>query len=177
MKRLVYRVRGVTRILGIAETILGSLLMLLIFVLMLLQVAQRYLPIGPGVWVGELARFGLVWLTFAMAGYLVSKNEHVAIGVIDTWVKGEFWRRGVIVFVNLVIVVVGVLFAIDSWAMVEGASTQLTPATGIPLSLIYIIPFIGFILSSVHGLVRAASGVVLPLSELIEDEDESVAYV
>ncbi|MHA6669493.1 TRAP transporter small permease [Homoserinimonas sp. A447] len=174
MKRLVDQARGVTRILGIAETILGALLMLLIFALMLLQVAQRYLPIGPGVWVGELARFGLVWLTFALAGYLVSKNEHVAIGVIDTWLKGDAWRRGVIVFVNIVIVVVAILFAIDAWAMVQGATMQKTPATGIPLSFIYIIPLIGFVLSAVHGVVRVFSGITLPLADLI-DEEESLA--
>ena len=175
MKRLVYAARGVTRIIGIAETILGSLLMLMIFGLMLLQVAQRYLPIGPGVWVGELARFGLVWLTFALAGYLVSKNEHVAIGVIDVWNTSEIGRRAVIVFVNIVIVAVGILFAIDALAMVDGASMQSTPATGIPLSLVYVVPLIGFILTAVHGVVRAASAFVLPLSELENDTEEEGA--
>ncbi len=172
MKRLVDAARGVTRVLGMLETILGSLLMLLIFGLMLLQVAQRYLPIGPGVWVGELARFGLVWLTFALAGYLVSKNEHVAIGVIDTWFKGDIVRRAIIVFVNIVIVVVGVFFALDAWSLVESAGMTKTPATGIPMSLIYIIPFIGLVLTAVHGLVRAASAFVLPLEELVENFDE-----
>lgn len=177
MKRLVTRAQGVTRILGIAETVLASLLMLLIFALMLLQVAQRYLPIGPGVWVGELARYGLVWLTFSLAGYLVSKNEHVAIGVIDTWLRGEFWRRAVIVFVNIVIVFVGIFFAIDAWAMVEGATMQKTPATGIPLSFVYIIPFIGFVLTAVHAVVRAFSATTLPLNELVDEEEESVSAV
>lgn len=176
MKRLVDRLRGVTRILGIAETILGSLLMFMIFALMLLQVAQRYLPIGPGVWVGEIARFGLVWLTFALAGYLVSKNEHVAIGVIDVWLKRDVWRRGVIIFVNIVIAAVGVMFALDAFAMVQGASMQHTPATGIPLSLIYVIPMIGFILTAIHGVVRALSAFVVPLNELI-DEEESAATI
>lgn len=173
MKRLVDRLRGVTRILGVAETILGSLLMLLIFGLMILQVAQRYLPIGPGVWVGELARFGLVWLTFALAGYLVSKNEHVAIGVIDVWLKREVSRRAVLIFSNAVIAVVGVMFAFDAWAMVEGAARQHTPAMGIPLSLIYVIPMIGFILTAIHGAVRALSGFVLPMKELVEEEESA----
>jgi TRAP-type C4-dicarboxylate transport system permease small subunit len=170
MKRVVYRARRLARIIGVAETVLGTLLMLLIFGLMLMQVGQRYLPIGPGVWVGEVARFGLVWLTFALAGYLVSSNEHVAIGVVDTWLKGDTWRRMVKVFVNSVIVVVGIMFARDASAMVAGASGQTTPATGIPLSLIFVIPLLGFILTTMHGLVRLVSAPTLPLAELDEEE-------
>lgn len=178
MKRLVDLARGVTRIIGIAETILGSLLMAMIFALMLLQVAQRYLPIGPGVWVGELARFGLVWLTFALAGYLVSRSGHVTIDVIDTWLKGEIWQRGIMAFVHIVLTVIGVLFAIDAWALIQNSGTQTTPVMSIPMALIYIIPTLGMALSALHALVRAVSAFVLPLDELTgEAEEESLATI
>jgi TRAP-type C4-dicarboxylate transport system permease small subunit len=171
MTRFVYGLRGITRILGVAETILGSLMMFMIFVLMLMQVAQRYLPVGPGVWVGELARFGLVWLTFAVAGYLVSKNEHVAIGVIDTLLKRDLWRRGVIVFVNIVIAAIGFIFTFDALGMVQAATGQVTSAIGIPLRLIYVIPMIGFIMTSVHGVVRALSAIFVPTEVLAGDKE------
>lgn len=173
MQRSVYGLRAVARILGVAETILGSLMMFMIFVLVLFQVAQRYLPVGPGVWVGELARFGLVWLTFAVAGYLVSRNEHVAIGVIDTVLKGDMWRRVIIVFVNLVIAIIGALFTLDALGMVQAATGQVTSAMGISLRLIYVIPMIGFFLTSVHGVIRALSAIFVP-AEVLSVEGEGV---
>jgi hypothetical protein len=54
------------------ELSIGVAALLLIFALVLLQAAQRYLPIDGWPWTGELARFGLVWLTFVVAGVLVS---------------------------------------------------------------------------------------------------------
>ena len=53
---------------------MGVACILLIFGLVLLQAAQRYLPIDGWPWTGELARFGLVWLTFVVAGVLVTRT-------------------------------------------------------------------------------------------------------
>ena len=57
--------------------------MLLIFFLVLIQALQRYLPIDGWSWTGELARFSLVWLTFVVAGVLVSSDSHISIEMID----------------------------------------------------------------------------------------------
>ena len=57
------------------------------------QAAQRYLPIDGWPWSGELARFCLVWLTFVLAGVLVTTDSHISIEMIDL-VPGAAGRRG-----------------------------------------------------------------------------------
>ena len=63
-------VRGVTAV----ELGIGVAALLLIFFLVLVQAAQRYLPVDGWSWTGELARFALVWLTFVVAGVLVTRT-------------------------------------------------------------------------------------------------------
>jgi TRAP-type C4-dicarboxylate transport system permease small subunit len=155
MKRVIERARALSRGIGVAELILGALLVVLIFVLVLLQIWTRYFPIGHSVWIGEIARFALVWLTFATAGYLVSRGEHPTIETIDLVGGGRF-RRPVQAFAHVILAVIAIWLALDAAALVTNPSGQVTPVTGIPLTVINILPMIGFALSAVHGFIRAA---------------------
>ena len=85
------------RILTGIELAIGVAALLLIFFLVLLQALQRYLPIDGWPWTGELARFCLVWLTFVVAGVLVSSDSHIAIEMIDM-APSQLLRRVVRVF-------------------------------------------------------------------------------
>ena len=66
------------------ELTIGVAALVLIFGLVLVQAAQRYLPIDGWPWSGELARFCLVWLTFVLAGVLVTNDSHISIEMIDS---------------------------------------------------------------------------------------------
>ena len=59
------RLARVGRVITGIEIGLAAAVTVLMFALVLLQAAQRYLPIEGWTWTGELARFCLVWLTFA----------------------------------------------------------------------------------------------------------------
>ena len=52
-------------------------------VLVMLQVLARVTPLDNQVWTGELARYSLLWLSFGLAGYLLGRDEHIALDVID----------------------------------------------------------------------------------------------
>ena len=54
------------------------------FVLVLIQAAQRYLPVEGWAWTGELARFCLVWLTFTI-GVFVGMTMVVGIPSLRAW--------------------------------------------------------------------------------------------
>jgi TRAP-type C4-dicarboxylate transport system permease small subunit len=166
MKRVLAGAQRFTRVIGLIEAVVGSLLVGIIFVMMLLQITLRYVPAFQGVWVGEVARFALVWLTFALVGYLVSKGEHPVIETIDLVIKGR-GRRWVLIFVHVVIVVISVAFAADAAALVGSISGQGTPVLRIPMTVIYVVPMIGFILSAIHALVRALTFLIFP--ESVED--------
>jgi TRAP-type C4-dicarboxylate transport system permease small subunit len=148
--------RTIFRILGMLEQVIGSLLLIMILILVLAQVAIRYLP-GSAAWTGELARLSMVWATFLMAGYLVAyPPHHIAIQVVDYVAKGKMLIV-VKLFVNLVILATCLFMVYGSYTLVTTTVSQVTPAGGISLRFVNSIPLIGLILVA----IRAALGIVI----------------
>jgi len=137
--------RTIFRALGLLEQIVGSLLLGLILVLVLAQVAQRYLP-GAAPWTGELARLSLVWVTFLMAGYLIAyAPHHIAIQVIDYVAKGR-WLASVKLFVNLVILATCLVLIYGGYTLVTSGVDQVTPAGELSMRFVNALPIVGLIL-------------------------------
>lgn len=153
-------VRAVTAV----ELALGVAALLLIFSLVLLQAAQRYLPIDGFSWTGELARFSLVWLTFVVAGVLVSTDSHIAIEMVDM-VRSEPVRRVVRVISCLIVAAVGVGLTGEAVSLVEAQGVVKSPAMGMPMSWLYGISMIGFVSTTVRAVVAAVRYAVLGVPE------------
>lgn len=136
------------------EVTIAGLAAALIFVLVLLQAGQRYLPIDGYTWTGELARYGLVWLTFAMAGVLVSRDGHIALKLTDQ-IPSEPVVRGIQVLALLVVGVTGAGFAWACWALIGESGSLTTPALGMPMSWVYVLPLIGFVSTAIRALISA----------------------
>jgi TRAP-type C4-dicarboxylate transport system permease small subunit len=134
---------------GLAAT--ATVVMLLC---VLLQAAQRYLPYEGFTWTGELARFCLVWLTFVMAGVLVTMEGHIALEVIDL-VQNPLVVRFVRVFSCLVVAVVGAAFAVEAWDLMMSTSRLKTPSLRLPMSWFYVLPLLGFISTAIRAGVAA----------------------
>lgn len=161
---------AVVRWLETAELVTGALLLAVIFALMLVQATQRHLPVSGWVWTGELARFGLVWLTFSLAGYLVGKDEHITLKLVDH-VAGGRVLRGVWILANLVIAAVSIGFVFEAAELVFGGSPQTTPALNIPMTWTYVIPLIGLSLAA----LRALANTLLPAPPAVESVPEERA--
>ncbi|WP_239647911.1 TRAP transporter small permease [Nocardiopsis ganjiahuensis] len=161
---------AVVRWLETAELVTGALLLAVIFTLMLVQATQRHLPVSGWVWTGELARFGLVWLTFSLAGHLVGKDEHVTLKLVDHVVGGRA-LRAVWILANLVVAAVAVGFVFEAAELVFGGSPQTTPALDIPLSWTYVIPMVGLALAA----LRALANTLLPAPPVVESVPEERA--
>jgi TRAP-type C4-dicarboxylate transport system permease small subunit len=148
--------RTIFRAIGVAEQIVGSLLLLLILILVLSQVAQRYVP-GTWPWTGELARLAMVWATFLMAGYLIAYHpHHITIQIVDYVLRG----RGLAVvklFVNVVILLTTLALIYGSITLIQTDIGQVTPAAEIPLRLVNAVPLVGLLLI----LLRAILGIVV----------------
>lgn len=163
---------AVLRWLSTAEAVAGGLLVATIFVLILMQAAQRYLPVGGWVWTGELARFSLIWLTFAMAGYLMARDGHVTLKVIDIATKGIV-RRLVGIFANVMVAIVCLNLAYEAAELVLRPMRQVSPAMGLPTNLIYVIPLAGLVLTTIRSVVA----IFLPEPEPEPDGEESLMGV
>lgn len=151
------------------ELLLGAAALLAIFLLIVLQAGQRYLPLDGFAWTGELARFSLVWLTFVVAGVLVTRDGHVSIEVIDA-VGGEGMRRLVRVVSCLVVAVIGVGLTVAAWDLTQTQGFIKSPALRMPMSWFYAISMVGFVSTVVRALVAALRYAVLGVPERNVDE-------
>jgi TRAP-type C4-dicarboxylate transport system permease small subunit len=144
------------RALGLAEQALGVLFIGVILVLVLIQVAQRYLPGGGWPWTGEVARLSLVWCTFILSGYLMAHDRHITIQVIDLVVRGRA-LASVKLMVHILVGATCILMAYSAYRLIEDDVGQRTPAAGIPLIVVYVVPMIGLSLTA----LRAGLAIVL----------------
>ena len=156
--------RRALRVVTAAELTLGAAALLLIFFLVLVQAAQRYLPVDGWSWTGELARFCLVWLTFVVAGVLVTSDSHISLEMVDA-VRNPLVRRVVRVVSCLVVAAVGVGLTAEAWALTESQAILKSPAMRMPMSWLYAISMIGFVSTVVRALVAAVRYAVLGVPE------------
>lgn len=152
------------RVVTAVELALGAAALLLIFSLVLVQAAQRYLPVDGWSWTGELARFSLVWLTFVVSGVLVTRDSHIAIEAIDG-LGNQRTRTWVRVFSCLVVAAVGLGLSVEAWTLVDTQSILKSPAMRMPMSWLYAISMIGFVSTTVRALVAAVRFALLGAPE------------
>jgi TRAP-type transport system small permease protein len=118
------------------------------FVVIFLQVVTRYVFDSPLPWTEELARYLLVWLTFAAAGYVTARRLHISV---DLFIA-KLGKRLVLVvdtFALLVVLAVAGAMAIAAFDAAQSATTH-APATGLPVSVLYLAGFTGFALMFIH---------------------------
>lgn len=139
-----------SRWVGVLEQIAGAMLVATILVLILLQVAQRFLPEAGGPWTGELARVSLVWCTFALAGHLTGRDQQISLHIIDHAVTHRMLGR-IKVFAHLVVLVVALGFAREALALVTAGGPQRLPSLGISVIWMYVVPLVGFVLTAVRA--------------------------
>lgn len=146
--------RTVFHWIGIGEQVVGAVLLVVVLVLVLFQVADRYIPGGyPAA--GEVARLSMVWATFLVAGYLVAHDRHIAIHVIDFALKGRALAATKLL-VNLLVLVTCLVLLYATWQLVQEDIGQVTAAAGIPLRFVNAVPIVGFglvILRAILGIV------------------------
>lgn len=165
----------VVRVVTAVEITLAGLAAALIFVLVLLQAGQRYLPIDGWTWTGELARYGLVWVTFTAAGVLVTRDGHIALQIVDQ-VRSPLVVRAVRVFALAVVSACGIGFAIACWSLIEESGSLTTPSLGLPMSWVYALPLLGFVSTAIRAAVAAVQVAVRGV-DLDEEPDAASLQV
>lgn len=146
--------RRVIRVVTAVEITIAGLAAALIFVLVLVQAGQRYLPIDGWTWTGELARYGLVWVTFTATGVLVTRDGHIALQLVDE-LRNQMVVRVIHVLALVVVAVTGVGFSIACWALIQESGSLTTPSLGLPMKYVYMLPLLGFVSTAVRAAVAA----------------------
>jgi len=117
------------------------------------NVALRFLTDHSILWVEEVSRYLMIWLTFLGAGIVLRYGGHIGIDALqERWPRHAAALRGAIFVVLLgffaFMVWIGTRYALLTWQ-------QTTPVMGVPIGAVYLAIPIGFALSAVHLLLMA----------------------
>ncbi|MDQ0643852.1 TRAP transporter small permease [Microbacterium murale] len=167
--------RRVARIITVIELTIGAVAVLMILVLVFYQALQRYLPFESLAWTGELARFALLWATFAAMGLLVTSRGHIALELVDS-IRNPMTVSFIQVFALLVVAAAAIGLSLEAWALISTQGIVKSPVLRIPMSWVYVPVFIGTISTTVRALISAGDVALHgPKAADIEDDQVEVA--
>jgi TRAP-type C4-dicarboxylate transport system permease small subunit len=119
------------------------------------NVALRFLTDRSILWVEEVSRFLMIWLTFIGSGIVLRHGAHVAIDSLAqaiphfaAAIRGAVLATLAVFFV--VMIALGLRYAALTW-------DQTTPVLGIPFGAVYLAMPIGFALMLLHLVLMAST--------------------
>mgnify|MGYP004598551153 FL=1 len=127
------------------KVILGAGLLMMIGVVFL-QTFCRFVIFKSLTWSEELSRY--LFVAVIALGITLASTDHlfVKIEIIDGYLKGkakyivDMIRKGIAIFVS-------VIFMYSGFKLIEIGGYQISPAMGIPMSILYGIVFVGFVMN------------------------------
>jgi TRAP-type C4-dicarboxylate transport system permease small subunit len=148
-----WREPAILRIWASAELAIACVFLVTTFVTVMWQVISRYAPSLNWPGAGELANYSLIVMTFIMVGYLIGKNGHITIQIIDYVVKGKAFVAVKAVSAAFTAVICALL-AYEAYALILAYPNRTTAALEIPVWILYAVPLAGFTSGVVRALVR-----------------------
>jgi len=142
------------RVLSAVEVAIGVVLFALLFLGVMYQVLGRYLPAIGWVGAGELALLSMVAMTFITTGYLVGRNGHIVIEVFDQVLAGKKLFIALRVVSAIIMVATSLALAYEAFVKIEIEWARASAAMQMPLGMLYVFAFIGFLSAAVHSAVK-----------------------
>lgn len=144
------RIGGVLEKLEDAATVA---IVVVMFLLIFGQVVARYVIPLPLFWVEELARTGMVWLTFIAAGLVTSRLGHLAVTAVSDRVPPR-GRRIFLVAAEVSIFASAIALIPATWHVFEAVQGANSSSGIMPRSALFLGPLIGWGLMAVHALIN-----------------------
>lgn len=141
------------RWMSLTEQTLAALFLFLILSTMGAQVFARYFFGAPFAWSEEVARLGLIWMTFIAAAFVMAEGRHIAVDVLSARLdpRGKLWLEClshiVVAGTCLLLLVGGIRFV---WYVGKVGS----PSLGIPMSWWYGAVSVGLLLMTIHSTIH-----------------------
>ncbi len=136
------------------EVILCAMILVVICVSGL-QVACRYLFNNSLSWSEELCRYLFVWTGFLTISFSIKERSIITIDAFVLFLSKRA-RQVLNLVVYLFCSATFTVLTVNAWLIVASSSGQKSPAMGLPLAVVYAGPLVGFALSAVRSLGRAA---------------------
>lgn len=144
-------VAGFKKVQKVNSFIIGAALLTMVAVVFL-QTFCRFVIFKSLTWSEELSRYLFVALIALGINLATTKHLFVRIEIIDGYLKGKglfimnLIRKAIAMYVSCI-------FVYSGFELIKIGGYQISPAMGIPMSLLYAIIFIGFILNAIAIIV------------------------
>lgn len=145
--------RRIGELLESVEKAITSGLLVAVFVLVFGQVVARYALSSPPFWIEEIARMGMVWLTFLAAAYVTGKGLHLVM----TMITDKLGKTASVVFTyigEVIILITSLALIPASWHLVSTLSGVASSSGLVTRGVLFIAPLLGFGLMAVHSIIN-----------------------
>jgi len=146
-------IRRCLRWLILAEQTAAAVILMVILVTMGSQVIARYVFRAPISWSEELARFGLIWLTFIASAFVMAEGRHLAVDMISARL-GRLGKLRLECVSNLVVMGTCLLLFAGGFRFVWRVYPVASPALGISMSWWYGAALVGLGLMLLHSFLN-----------------------
>jgi TRAP-type C4-dicarboxylate transport system permease small subunit len=124
-----------SRIYNTMKAFVAALLMLMT-VFIFYQIIMRYVFNSAPSWTEEAARYLFIWSSFVAAGMGVREHIHIGIDAVVNILPAPL-RRLTQYVVALIILALGAFLTWYGWKVVGITYSQLSPAMGFPIGIVY----------------------------------------
>lgn len=132
-------------------------LMAMMSALIGVQIFMRYVMGASLSWSEELARYFFIWATYVGIAYAVRKDAHIRVTMASDLLsaKGQVFLR---ILSHIIFGAFAIFVMYQGWFMVEKTFRfgQKSASLGMPMGIIYLAPFTGFLLV-VMRLIQAVA--------------------
>ena len=139
----------ISRTLQKVEVFVGSACLILLFALMVINAAARYLFDFPIIWSDEMNNFFFIWIGFLSCAYVMGNDGHIRItalvNALPSLAKYVITTLTNLIMLGMFIVFIPPLFRLLGRVTFSGLLR-------IPLKFIYVIMPVSFILMCLHIL-------------------------
>ncbi|WP_114856208.1 TRAP transporter small permease [Brachybacterium sp. YJGR34] len=136
------------RLVDLERYVSGGLLVA-VFGVILFQIFTRYVLNMPLPWSEEIARLLVVWLTFVGAGFVASRNAHIAVDILAVYLPRRLATASQIIAMLLVVAASAYMVWAAISLMVLTRALTMT-ATGLPMPLLYGAVLVGYLMILGH---------------------------
>jgi TRAP-type C4-dicarboxylate transport system permease small subunit len=124
-----------SRLYEVMKVFVAAMLMLMTLFIFY-QIIMRYVFNSAPSWTEEAARYLFIWSSFIAAGMGVREHVHIGIDALVNILPPPV-RRLTQYVVALIITALGAFLAWYGWKVVGITSTQMSPAMGFPIGIVY----------------------------------------
>ena len=102
-----------------------------------LQFFTRYVLNDSLAWTEEIARYGLMWVTFIGGAMVTRRNSHIAVELLSNVMKPSRLRSALLAFVDAIKLGFLALLAYFSYTIIERMHEQRMTVFELPMSYVY----------------------------------------